>query len=258
MRTKIIISAGVLIAGLAVAALAVPQASVAAVDKGTVQSVSPPVPPKRPELPANASPGKLMGTRKATTQEVASGFAASTASTVYICSGTAALDRVDHASGVVVNPDNKLGVKAAWVETLTSSGRPSAAINSGNAVFVFNNHTDSLYVYWSNAGWEQYFDFLEYNETTWYYPWSINNWVAPGGQRGLKVLTNGYTDQSTTVWKNTLVNGAGWRNSIGYHWNDALPVLKIRIWDNQRDHGANNDVIVHARGTSCGYLFQID
>lgn len=205
----------------------------------------------------------VVRSRKATQADVDSGFAASLAATVYLCS-----------QGITIrNPvtdafDSDYAVYVGWEESTSSGGVAMARINVGNAIFVKNN--DAVDIFWSSATWSNSYGFykqIQYNWTTWKYVQTYLNVVAKnGGQLGIKVNSLGDADPTNpaNAWKTADHNGAGFRNYISNSVNASYlnetpnqPVLGITTYGSGSNASQNTNTLVGIEATNnapCGYL----
>jgi hypothetical protein len=187
---------------------------------------------------------KQVSSRKATQQEVSAGLAASTATTVYNCVGTSGMQS---PNGYY---DGKLGWKAAWQEW---SG-PYARVNTGNAMFVFSNHTDGAIFRFTGVDWRDggthtdSYPKAEAGITPYNNPREL---VYDGGQSGISVNSDGTT---AAPWETLKFVTAGFRQSVLYRpssWNE--PEFKVRVWNYYNTAYADSVLQIRADG-NCGSL----
>lgn len=194
--------------------------------------------------------GKVVGTRKATTRDVASGFAATLASTVYICSSGANLkDPVTNT----LSRDTWIGV--GWDESADSNGSPDARIHSGSAPLVVHNDKTTT-IYWSAAQWENAGGLL-YQWTRWYYNQTVLNSVSPnGGILAMGVQADGNATPQGNVWYNQEHHAFGFETYVAYTQTSA-PVVDAFLWGSGSNASkySHTEVWIEATNSSpCGVL----
>jgi hypothetical protein len=163
---------------------------------------------------------------KATAADVASGFAASTAATVYTCEG----------SSVLTNPytgasSSFLGGAFGWQESIDQAGNPQARINASTSV-VFHNYANAgtTAIQFHDAAWTST-SAGEFASTVAKNPSSGYNTVKGQQQLGITILANGHPDTTkpnASTWYDSYFRTWGWRTFLAYNPNvrpAAIPAL---------------------------------
>lgn len=242
----------------------VPTVASATVSSTVAEATTSPDPSLHPTKVTNKSRGaKVMGSRKATEQDVASGFAASTAATIYLC----------NAGITIRNPindqfDSDYAAYIGWEESTSSGGYPMARISTGSALFVKNNDTRSIF--WASATWTNNsgsYQGTQYAWANWRFVQTyLNEVAANGGQLGMKITSLGNADPNnpSNAWSMAHVEGSGFRNYISnsvvgpaFNSPGSQPILGITTWGSAPYASDNTNTLIGIEATNsspCGYL----
>jgi hypothetical protein len=213
----------------------------------------------RDDKDGNGGQGKVIGTRKATKEDVQSGLVAAASYPIYICGAGANLrDPVDD----VIKRAIWLGL--GWEEGQSATGKPTAKVNTGTAIVVHND--SSRYIYWSASQWMNAFSNPDpkYAWVRWAYNQTMYNAVGSGGgSLPQKVLSNGYVNQGDpgSTWYNQEIYLSGMRTAISNNASLSLADMHIYLWGSgsYASRNSHTEVFVEATNDSpCGTLHTFD
>lgn len=239
----------------ALAALAAAAALTAGLVQPAAHAATPTVHTAAAHTPRAVTHGHVTAVRKATAADVASGFAASTASSVRTCQGHTQMDNPYTGKSSVY-----LQMYVAWQESKDALGTPDARINNTTAIVLHNeSNRGTTPVFFNNATWNSpaagNYQIVE-NLVGWY---SGSRAIVKGGQQvGMQVLADGnvnpYVGTNDELWKNSFHYGWGFRQFLAYapHAN-AFPRLYAVLSKGDGTGDQSSDIRIYADG-NCGDL----
>jgi hypothetical protein len=208
----------------------------------------------KPHAPERVNHSKVISARKATAAEVASGFAASTASAVVTCLAHSQMHNPYDSGRSSVYLQMWIG----WEESRDANGTPEARIKNSTSIVMHNNaNNGTTGVFFGDAHWLQPSYIIYQHTTRAYDPPATFNVVKGGQQLGITVKADGNADTTKPAvgyWINESHQYWGFRQFLAYAPNaGAYPQLNTYLARSDGSFTTLSEYRIYADG-ACGDL----